>query len=373
MVNMWLAYGERKELAGVSLQKQTVSTYGGETFHVDIAGLVDSPVFLYELSGFGGSIGVSPHPHHWAQFISKHGSLMSTCPPGFVCPESETWERWWMFYSIKARLFTLYLANPLTMTTQHREKGVHEKAEDTKKDFDFITKWQSCWEKQNLPKQTPRLSLNLKPISDALHQARKINDKYGMVIVTILDQDTHKYYEPYQHLNSSERHRLLDQTLYIAPSHLLLPHLHHTPHRAVEKPRAIKPNRTKVEDQSWFHLYHLQLIGDLIQTDYQLVVLTVPAYWQGSADTLLQGSPARSGQCTLPQHSCIGPKIFVGRILGQTSPHMGFMLWDGRLLEVLDFWQRLQKLVMEEEFISFKRAWLGDWRNRRFLQWRWLG
>ena len=83
---MWLAYGERKELAGVSLQKQTVSTYGGETFHVDIAGLVDSPVFLYELSGFGGSIGVSPHPHHWAQFISKHGSLMSTCPPGFVCP-----------------------------------------------------------------------------------------------------------------------------------------------------------------------------------------------------------------------------------------------------------------------------------------------
>ena len=87
------------------------------------------------------------------------------------------------------------------MTTQHREKGVHEKAEDTKKDFDFITKWQSCWEKQNLPKQTPRLSLNLKPISDALHQARKINDKYGMVIVTILDQDTHKYYEPYQHLS----------------------------------------------------------------------------------------------------------------------------------------------------------------------------
>ena len=183
---MWLAYGEREELAGVSLQKQKISVYGEENLNADIAGLVDSPVFLYELSGIGGAVGMSPHPHHWAQFISQYGGQMSTCPPGLQCADSDIWEPWWFYYTLKTRLFTLYLAHPLTMTTQHREKGVHEKAEDTEKDFDFLSEWENSWEKQNLSSEIPRLGLNLEPVSDALHQAKKIHDRHGIVIITIL-------------------------------------------------------------------------------------------------------------------------------------------------------------------------------------------
>ena len=237
---MWLAYGEREELAGVSLQKQKISVYGEENLNADIAGLVDSPVFLYELSGIGGAVGMSPHPHHWAQFISQYGGQMSTCPPGLQCADSDIWEPWWFYYTLKTRLFTLYLAHPLTMTTQHREKGVHEKAEDTEKDFDFISEWENSWEKQNLPSEIPRLGLNLEPVSDTLHQAKKIHDKHGIVIVTMLGYGDVNHL-PYSYLNPHDRVHLLDQTLYIVPTPLLLPNLLHLPHLAVEKPHPALP------------------------------------------------------------------------------------------------------------------------------------
>ena len=160
LVNMWLMYGEREDLAAISLQKQKITVYEEENLNVDIAGLVDGPVFLYELSGIGSAIGLSPHPLHWAQFLTLHGEEMGSCPPGLVCADQDIWEPWWLYYSLNTRLFTLYLASTLTMATQHREKGVHEKAEDTEKDFDFIKEWEICWEKQNLPREIPRKGCN---------------------------------------------------------------------------------------------------------------------------------------------------------------------------------------------------------------------
>ena len=85
-MNTWQAYGERKDLAGISMQKQKITVYGEENLSVDIAGLVYTPVFLYELSGIGSAIGLSPHPWHWAQFLALHG---------FRCADQEIWEPWW--------------------------------------------------------------------------------------------------------------------------------------------------------------------------------------------------------------------------------------------------------------------------------------
>ena len=196
-----------------------------------------------------------------------------------------------------------------------------------------------------------------------------------MVIITIItEENIDQGFLPYKHLNYSDRENLLEKTLFVVPSPVLLPNLHHLPHFALEKPNMKSLNTSLLKrDQLEFEQYQLQLLSDLISTDYQLVVLLVPPDYDGSHDYLLAGSPARSRQCTTPQHTCTGPKIFAGKHAGQTSPHMGFMLWDGRLVEVFNYLQRVQKIVKEGEFLNFKTAWWEDWRNRKFLRWRWLG
>ena len=109
------------------MQKQTVRVGGTDkALTVDFTSFVETPVFLYELSGIGGANGLSPHPHHWAQFLSQYGALMRTCPPGMTCFQEEIWEPWWHHYVSTNRLFSLYLAHPLAMAANHRDQGVHQ-------------------------------------------------------------------------------------------------------------------------------------------------------------------------------------------------------------------------------------------------------
>ena len=79
-----------------------------ENFKVDFPSLLpDQPVFLYELNGLGkivqssyhtnllycfqlgGSVGLSPHPTAWSDFLSLHGNRLGSCPPGLGCPQRE--------------------------------------------------------------------------------------------------------------------------------------------------------------------------------------------------------------------------------------------------------------------------------------------
>lgn len=78
LVNMWLAYGGRDDIAAISLQKQTmkaqVNGVQDEDFTVDFCAMLPGhPAFLYEMAGLGGSVGLSPHPGAWADFLSQHG------------------------------------------------------------------------------------------------------------------------------------------------------------------------------------------------------------------------------------------------------------------------------------------------------------
>ena len=345
---MWLAYGHREDLAGISLQKQTVSVNRAENFNVDFVGMVDTPVFLYELSGIGGAIGVSPQPHHWSQFTTKHGRHMKTCPPGFACSDPNIWEPWWFYYTSQARLFTLYLAHPLTIVTQHREKGVHEKGIETKRDFDYIKEWHPCWDKHNLPTEIPRFNLNLGLVSDAVQEAIKINDRHGMVIVTILgDDDISNNEPPYQRLPCHEKDILLDKTLFIVQTPLLRPHDLHLPHLALDTGRPAS-NLTAE------HLLHILTAI----TQQEIKVLTLPASWAGS--------PAEI-------QNMGGPTLMAGRRKGQTSPTLEFMFFDGGIEKVFRFIERWRHILAKTgKFHDFRQTWLNDLGSGHNMQWDWL-
>ena len=62
---------------------------------VDLSKLIEgSPVFLYQLSGIGGSQALSPHPEHWANLIREHGDKLGQCAPGMACLQDQLWEAW---------------------------------------------------------------------------------------------------------------------------------------------------------------------------------------------------------------------------------------------------------------------------------------
>ena len=300
------------------------------------------------LPTLGGAIGMSPHPQHWFRFTSQYGSQMRTCPPGFICSDSNIWEPWWLHYTTKARIFTLYLAHALTMATQHREKGVHEKAKETKKDFDFIRDWENRWERHTLPKNIPRFNLNLVQVSDVLQEAHKIHDKYNMVIITILGDDNIPTY--YDHLTPLERDKLFDKTLFIVQYTLLHfhgQHLPYLPHLAIDRER---PASNQTDDQL------LQIIAALTQQEIR--VITLPSSWRGSPEDI--------------QHM-VGPTLRAGRGTGQTSPSIDFMVWDARVEMVYRFIQRWKNMVMMTgKFIEFKQAWLKDVERGYSMQWDWL-
>ena len=370
LVNMWLAYGGRQDLAGISLQKQTVSVVN-ENFKVNIAGMVDTPVFLYELSGIGGAIGVSPHPVHWDLFISRHGSQMRTCPPALACSDPDIWEPWWFYYTAQARLFTLYLAHPLTVATQHREKGVHEKGNDTKQDFDFIKDWETCWEKYNLPKEIPRLNLDLGKVSDVIQEARKIYDAHDVVIVTMIgESDIPSVKHPYKHLSPSERQIILDKTLFIVHSTDLLQRMKHLPHLALDR-------GIPVSNHSDEHL--LDIIETIIQQEIR--VITLPPGWRGAPGPWLHWVSQRKLEMNTkvfradgqdPQQLRTSPTMLAGKALRQKSPDMKFMLWDARV-EVYRFIQRWRAQVKSiGSFMNFKDAWLEDIRSGFDMKWNWI-
>ena len=252
---------------------------------------------------------------------------------------------------VVSRLFTLF-----TMATQHRERGVHEKAEDTQKDFDFITKWESCWERQHLPREIPRLGLNLEPVSDMVYKAKKIHDKHGMVIISMVNwKDLTQVKFP----NSQHNNILLDQTLYIAQSSDLLLNLQHLPHTVLEPLRSSLQNQSCAEHNEELEL--LQMIISL--TQQQLQVLTLPT-------TCKAGSPPAL-PWPLPPSRAV-PRVAAGRCPGQTSPMHSFMLWDGRKEQVFRLAIAVLDYARAHRLVSFKLAWLEQVQAGNMVQWDWL-
>ena len=133
-------------------------------------------------------------------------------------------------------------------------------------------------------------------------------------------------------------------------------------------PQSKHSNTTSCLNTTADQLSLLQVIDTL--TQQEMKILTLPAVWRGSSDTLLQGATDTQVQGAPVNDLPInGPKLLAGRLFGQTSPDIGFMLWDGRFEEVFRFAQRLYEIGGH---INFKLALIDELRNGNRLQWGWL-
>ena len=128
----WQAYGKYDELAGISLQRQTLVPYHG---HHEYEIVSDHEPFLYPLVG---SIGFSPSSSVWRRFTSWIDSIdlnnFNVSTPGLVTSDwwnvldkKNMWTQHFIYFCVKFDLYTLYinLEDSKTLAAHTRAKGTH--------------------------------------------------------------------------------------------------------------------------------------------------------------------------------------------------------------------------------------------------------
>ena len=122
----WAAYGHRTDLAGISLQRQTLIPKQPHKYREIVN---DHQPFLYALVG---SIGFSPHPDRWREFQRTKQADIST--PGLVTWDwykqvrhGSMWTQEFIRFCRDRSLYTLYVNLPgsETLAAHWREKGEH--------------------------------------------------------------------------------------------------------------------------------------------------------------------------------------------------------------------------------------------------------
>lgn len=132
----WQSYGHRKDIAGISLQRQTwiMQAPASRDFMAP-----ESVPFLYKLLG---TIGFSPHPQRWLEFMSWIDTIsLETFDPTRLnsLPLLETskwfqklkpsgwWEAWFIYKCELESLYTLYMfpPNKRSLALHWSEKGEH--------------------------------------------------------------------------------------------------------------------------------------------------------------------------------------------------------------------------------------------------------
>ena len=130
----WENYSYRDDIAGISLQRQRLIPYKP----AKIMEIVNNhEPFLFPLVG---SIGFSPHPIRWRQFLSWIDSInleeFNFDIPYLVTTDSfkhskkgQIWTHQFVYFCKKYNLFTLYVNLPgkETLAAHMREKGEHAK------------------------------------------------------------------------------------------------------------------------------------------------------------------------------------------------------------------------------------------------------
>jgi FkbM family methyltransferase len=126
----WKTYGDRDDLAGISLQRQTLVPKNPSK-QMEIVN--DHVPFLYALVG---SIGFSPHPKQWTAFLHwvATADLDRVSTPGLVTSDwyaqldkRSMWTQAFIYFCKTHDLYTLYtnLPHKKTLGAHHREKGEH--------------------------------------------------------------------------------------------------------------------------------------------------------------------------------------------------------------------------------------------------------
>jgi FkbM family methyltransferase len=126
----WNTYGDRDDLAGISLQRQTLVPKKPSK-QMEIVN--EHVPFLYALVG---SIGFSPHPKQWTAFLHwvATADLDHVSTPGLVTSDwyaqldkRHMWTQAFIYFCKSHDLYTLYtnLPHKKTLGAHHREKGEH--------------------------------------------------------------------------------------------------------------------------------------------------------------------------------------------------------------------------------------------------------
>ena len=128
----WETYGNRTDLAGISLQRQTLIPMKP---HRQMEIVNNHKPFLYRLVG---SIGFSPHPRTWMLFMNWLSKIdletFDVSVEGLVTTDwhrilnkRHMWTQYFIYFCNERDLFTLYvnLPNKKTLVSHMREKGEH--------------------------------------------------------------------------------------------------------------------------------------------------------------------------------------------------------------------------------------------------------
>jgi len=128
----WKTYGDRDDLAGISLQRQTLVP---QKPHKQMEIINNHEPFLYKLVG---SIGFSPHWKQWRAFLNWIDSVdtatVNVKTPGLITSDwldnldrRHMWTQYFIWFCNQHDLYTLYinLPNKKTLAAHMREKGEH--------------------------------------------------------------------------------------------------------------------------------------------------------------------------------------------------------------------------------------------------------
>jgi len=154
---MFENYGDRPEVAGVTLQRgELIATGGKRKFE-------SSEPFGYRLLG---SWGFAPHPHWWKKFVSLDLDYIDPSVPGLVTTKywsrqnaRRMWTQHFIWFCQIHNLFTIYLNAPgrTSFGVNYREKGIHfSKAKGP--DSTLIETWDDSW--NNPPQDLPLFGWN---------------------------------------------------------------------------------------------------------------------------------------------------------------------------------------------------------------------
>ena len=149
----WEAYGDRRDLAGISLMRQVLIPAVPHRQHELVN---DHKPFLFSLVG---SIAFSPHPAVWNEFISWVTSIersFDVTTPGLVTSDwwnildkRHMWTQHFIYFTLCRDLYTLYInvRDQKTIASHVRAKGEHydrsygpDFALATRIDFDYPLK-----------------------------------------------------------------------------------------------------------------------------------------------------------------------------------------------------------------------------------------
>ena len=164
----WKAYGNRTDINGISLSRQTVVPKNPRPRDREVVN--EHKPFLYAMVG---SWGFSPHPKQWSSFLTWIKTIdlktYDVSTPGLVTSnwwntldKTGIWTQYYIYFSKKHDIYTLYVNLPdkTTLAAHHREKGVHYPT-SLGPDFKLATSVN-----KDFPSQLVKYGWNAKPMGD---------------------------------------------------------------------------------------------------------------------------------------------------------------------------------------------------------------